>query len=379
MPKIVVWADAQRGEALKPLAEAWGAANGVTVEVVAYKDKLLDTYKTATEAGTGPDLVIWAHDVIGDLLRNGFIQPMQIADPSLFDPVAVRAMTLDGQTYGVPYSVENIGLIRNTDLAPEAPATMEDLVAAGQKLISDKKGKNIMALQVGATGDAYHIYPLFVSGGGSYFGLAADGVSPDPKNVTVDSAESIAAGEKLYELGEKGVKALTRSIDGNNAIPTFTDKKTAFLVSGPWAIAQIKTAGVPYDITPVPQFKDGAIAGPFVGVNGIYLSSKTKNQVLAEEFANALIGSEEAQLALYAADPRRPALLSAVAKVAASDPDVAKWQAAGKDGTPMPAIPEMGQIWAPYGAAEAAIVGGADPAKTLKEAAKAIRDAIAGM
>ena len=27
-----------------------------------------------------------------------------------------------------------------------------------------------MALQVGQKGDAYHIYPLFTSGGGSFFG-----------------------------------------------------------------------------------------------------------------------------------------------------------------------------------------------------------------
>ena len=52
-----------------------------------------------------------------------------------------------------------------------------------------------MALQVGQTGDAYHIYPLFASGGGSFFGTTANG-DPDPKNVTVDSAESIAAGEQ---------------------------------------------------------------------------------------------------------------------------------------------------------------------------------------
>ena len=37
----------------------------------------------------------------------------------------------------------------------------------------------------------------------------------------------------------------------------------------------------------------------------------------------------------------------------------------------------MGQVWSPFGIAEAAIVGGADPATALKAAAKAIRDGIA--
>ena len=41
---------------------------------------------------------------------------------------------------------------------------MEDLVSTGQQLIKDKKTTEIMALQVAQKGDAYHIYPLFVSG-----------------------------------------------------------------------------------------------------------------------------------------------------------------------------------------------------------------------
>ena len=57
----------------------------------------------------------------------------------MFDPLAVKGMTFSGQLYGVPYSIENIALIRNTDLAPDCPATMEDLVAAGKQLVKDKK------------------------------------------------------------------------------------------------------------------------------------------------------------------------------------------------------------------------------------------------
>jgi hypothetical protein len=41
----------------------------------------------------------------------------------------VKAVTFNGQVYGVPYATENLALIRNTELAPAAPATIEDLVA----------------------------------------------------------------------------------------------------------------------------------------------------------------------------------------------------------------------------------------------------------
>ncbi len=131
---------------------------------------------------------------------------------------------------------------------------MEALITAGKQLVTDKKATDIMALQVGQKGDPYHIYPVFTSGGGSFFGLTADG-DPDPKVVTVDSPESIAAGQKLYDMGEKGVGALKRSIDDKTAIPLFTGGKTAFLVSGPWAIADIAKSGVKYDISHDPAVR----------------------------------------------------------------------------------------------------------------------------
>ena len=53
-----------------------------------------------------------------------------------------------------------------------------------------------MALQSGQTGDAYHIYPLFSSGGGYLFGKQANG-DWDPSDVGVDSAGSVAAFTKI--------------------------------------------------------------------------------------------------------------------------------------------------------------------------------------
>ena len=374
--ELLIWADDKRAAALKPLAAKFATDNGVTVKVEAISQDIVPKFKTASQAGTAPDIVVWAHDVIGDFVRNGAIDPVQLADTSAFDPLAIKGMTFNGQLYGIPYSVENIALFRNTDLVPDAPATMEDLVAAGKKLVADGKTKEIMSLQVGQKGDAYHIYPLWVSAGGSFFAPTATG-DPDPKNVSVDSEGSLAAGAKLVALGEKGDKALKRSIDDKNAIPLFFNKQSPFLISGPWAVADIKKAGIKYDITPIPGFAGGQKAGPFIGVNGFYIASKGKNKTLAQEFATNFLTTLEVQTALFAAEPRRPALTAAVDQVKAGDPDIAKFQTASEGGVILPAIPEMGQVWGPFGVAEAALVGGADPKATLDAAAKAIRDGIA--
>jgi arabinogalactan oligomer/maltooligosaccharide transport system substrate-binding protein len=373
---LTIWADDKRAAAIKPLAQQWAADNGVTVEVEAITQNLTTQFKTASQQGTGPDIVVWAHDAVADLVQNSAIDPVTMPDTSMFDPLAVKGMTYQGQLYGVPYSIENIALIRNTDLAPECPATMEDLVSTGEQLVKDKKATNIMALQVGQKGDAYHIYPLFTSGGGSFFGTTATG-DPDGSNVTVDSPESVAAGQKLYDLGEKGVGALKRSVDDKNAIPLFTGGKTAFLVSGPWAIADIEKADIKYDVCAIPGFEGGQPASPFIGVNGFYLASNGKNKTLAQEFLTSVVPTPEFQSGLYAVDPRRPALTESATAAAAEDPNIPKFADAGANGTILPAIPEMGQVWSPFGIAEAAIVGGTDPKTALPAAAKAIRDGIA--
>ena len=38
----------------------------------------------------------------------------------------------------MPFTMNNIVLIRNTDLAPDAPATIEEMVAAGKKAVQGK-------------------------------------------------------------------------------------------------------------------------------------------------------------------------------------------------------------------------------------------------
>jgi maltose-binding protein MalE len=375
---LVIWADDQRTAALKPFADKFSAANGVTVQVQAVpNDSLQTNFVTASQAGKGPDVVVGAHDWIGNLVQNGAIDPVQLTDQqkSQFAEIALKAVTFNGQVYGVPYAIENLALIRNTDLAPAAPSTVEALVAAGQALKAAGKVTNILSLQVGQVGDAYHIYPLFTSAGGYLFGTKANG-DYDPADLGVGKPASVAAFTKIRALGEKGAGALTRSITSDNAIPTFTSKKAAFLVSGPWAIPDIKKAGIHYDITPVPGFAGAGPAKPFVGVQAFYVASKGKNKALAGEFVTNYLTQPDLQVALYQANPRPPALSAALDQVKAGDPDLQKFLDAGKDGQVLPAIPQMAAIWDPFGKAEAAIIGGADPASTLAATAKTISDQI---
>ncbi|GII00332.1 sugar ABC transporter substrate-binding protein [Planobispora takensis] len=376
---LLIWADQKRSATLKPFAEAFAKENGIKAEVVVVAQNQQQTFTTASQAGKGPDVLVGAHDWIGNLVQNGLIDPIQMTEEqsSGYVDVARKAVTYDGQVYGVPYAVESLALYRNTELAPDAPKSFDEVVATGRKLKAAGKVEEIVGYPVsqqnGQSGDTYHLYPLYTSAGGYLFGTTPDG-DPDPADLGVGTKESVAAFERIAGLGEKGEGALKRSFTSDNAASAFYEGKTAFMVSGPWRLADVRTAGVKYDITPVPGFEDGGPARPFVSVQSFFVASKGRNKALAQEFVTGSLASPEVAQALFDADPRMPALKQALEYAAGKDPDQAKFQAAAENGTPLPTIPQMVAIWVPFNTLIHAAVKG----ESVPEAVEAAAEAISG-
>lgn len=377
---LTIWTDDERQGLVAEYAADFATDNGVEVNVQALPFEDLDaTFLTAHQAGDAPDVVVGAHDWIGNLVQNGAILPVELPTDVAagVEPAALDAVTFDGQLYGVPYAMESIFLVRNTDLAPDAPETMEELVETGDDLVDGGDAEQIMVLQQGQDGDAFHLMPLFTSGGGDLFGLDEDG-NADPGTVLVGSEESVAAAERIADLGEDGAGALRRSVDDETGPPLFHDGAAPFFVTGAWNIPDIETAGVPYEISPVPPFADGEEARPFLGVQAFFVAAGGENSALATEFVTSQATDPDFVTALYAEDPRPPALTAALEEVSAEDPNVASYVEAAANGFPMPSIPEMDQVWGPLGQAQADVIGGADPAATMESAHEAIVDAIEG-
>lgn len=375
---LVIWTDAQRAPVLQQFAQSFAAANGISVSVQPVATDLQSAYVTATAAGKGPDIVVGATDWIGNLVQNGAIAPLPLtaAQKGSFETTALNAVTYNGQVYGVPYATENLALITNTGEAAANPATFEDMVANGQAAVKAGKASEALAMQIGQQGDPYTAQPLMGSAGGSIFGTKADG-SYDPAQVGVDGTGAKAFAAQLAKYGEKGQNVFKRSIDANNAVSLFTSGKSPYLISGPWALEQVRKAGLKYAISPVPGFAGMGPSQPFVGVQAFYVSAKAKNTAIAQEFTLNYLTKKDVEEALYKVDPRAPALTEAYNDVSKTDPDIAAFQAAAAHGVVLPQIPAMSAVWGPLGIAEAAIVGGADPNTSMTNAATQIKAAIA--
>ncbi|MGZ4599451.1 MAG: sugar ABC transporter substrate-binding protein [Oryzihumus sp.] len=365
--ELVIWADNDRAPILQKYADQFGKENGVKVAVQVATD-VRQQFKDATKVGKGPDVIVGAHDWLGELVQNATVAPINLSADvsSKFAPSAMAATKFNGQTYGVPYAVENIGLVRNTALAPEAPKTMEDLVSKGQALVKAGKATNILIQEVGKTGNAYYTYPYLKAFDGGIFATKANG-DYDATKVIVNSAGSLKGAAELQKLG--ALKALSTNVSGDNADALFDAGKAPFYITGPWAIDKAKKAGIKYAISPLPSIGGGQMQ-PFLGVQMFYVSAKAKNAALAEEFVTNYVPRKDVQEALFAAGNRPPALTEAYNEVSASNPDVKAWFEAGKGGQAMPNIPAMNSVWGPLGQAAADVIAGKAQPKARFDAAQ---------
>ncbi|PFG41304.1 carbohydrate ABC transporter substrate-binding protein (CUT1 family) [Georgenia soli] len=345
---LTIWTDETRQEAVEAAATAFEEETGATVATVLknFEDIRAD-FLAQVPTGEGPDITVGAHDWLGEMTANGVVAPIELGDKaSEFETVAIEAFTQDGQVYGLPYAVENIGLIRNTALAAEAPATWDDAVAAGQAAGT----KYPLLIQVSEEGDPYTMYPLQTSFGAPVFVQNEDGsYSPE---LALGGEPGNAFAQWLAEQGQAGT--LDTAITYDIAVEAFANGESPFIIGGPWMIASFE--GLDLAVDPIPS-AGGEPAQPFAGVQGFYVNAKSENALLANDFLVNFMSTEEAQLALYEAGDRPPALVAA-ADTASSDPVTAGFREVGTDAVPMPSIPEMGAVWNFWGVTEAAIVSG---------------------
>jgi maltose-binding protein MalE len=369
--ELVVWADELRSPVINELGAEFGADYGVTftVQEMGFGD-IRDQLAVAGPAGEGPDIIIGAHDWLGQLVANGLVAPLDLGDKAdEFLDAALTAFTYNGELYGMPYATENIAFFCNPDLVETAPATWDEVTALAETLEADSDGA-VTAWTI-QTNDPYHLFPLMTSYGGYVFGLTAEGY--DPTDVGLDSEGSIAAATWLQEMADAG--HLQPDVDYDVMHGLFEQGSVACIGTGPWALTRIRDSGVSYTINPFPAGTEGP-GRPFVGVQGFMVSAFSENQLLAQTVLTEIFATEEFMQAMYDADPRPSAFLAV--RDATTDPDLAGFAEAGKDALPMPAIPEMSSVWEAWGNAEQLVITkqlGA--AEAFSDAAEQVRTAIA--
>ncbi len=350
---IRIWTDKDRLAAVTKVANAWASSKGATVEVV-QKDfgQIRDNLKTV-QSETAPDVIVGAHDWIGELSANGSIVPLfpSAATRKQFPGYALDAFsygTAIKKLYGAPVALENIALVTNTKLA-KVPTTWAQLQRSALATKKKTKAAVGISLQQGSGGDAYHMYPLFAGLGGYIFGKNSAG-NLDPSNIGVANPKFLKNAAMIDQWNKLGL--IRSSVDSSISQDLFLKAKTAFWFTGPWNLDTLKKSGLSYRISAFPQIVAGTKAVPFLGVQGFMVTkfAATHNvESLAKDLVSNYMMQTGSQLELALANTRYPANLNAGKQV--KDVQLKAFGLASTGGVPMPNIPQMNSVWGDLGAA----------------------------
>ncbi|GMA33135.1 sugar ABC transporter substrate-binding protein [Litorihabitans aurantiacus] len=371
---LTIWSDAEREQAIKDAAADFEADTGASITVVQknFEDLRAD-FLSQVPTGEGPDITIGAHDWLGEFVESGVVDTIDLGDRvNDFEPVTVEALTYDGQLYALPYAQESVALIQNTALVgEETPATWDEMI----QMATDAgfAERPFVLYTNGTEGDMYTSYAFQTSFGAPVF--VQDESGSYTAEVGLGGDNGLAFAQFLSDNGSAGTGYFTDTVDYDIGNELFASGQSPFIVQGPWTIPTFTDAGVDVAVGPIPT-AGSETAAPFVGVQGFYLSAQSSNALLANEFLTNYMSTDEAQQALYEADPRIPALTT-VAEEVASDPVIAGFLTAAQNGVPMPNIPEMGAVWDFWNPVQIALINGEDPATVWPTMVGNIESAIA--
>jgi len=359
---LTIWASQYEVPGLEKVAERFREDTGVTIRVIQrnYNGQMLSDFLTQVPTGEGPDIIVAPHDVLGQVVNNGAVSPVDLIDPEEnFVDIALQAVTYDGRYYGVPFIIENVALLRNNAVTDHTPETFDDLLAEGHRLMDEGVAKYpFTTSQSEASGDPYHLYPLQSSFGAEVFERDADGAYTTQLGMGGDQGRAFAA--YLAEMGRNRDLIVTMTPDISKQ--AFIAGESPYFIAGPWNLPDIQAADMDISVLSVPS-AGGQAAIPFVGVSSFMINANSSSPLAARDLALNYLSRPEVQLELFANNQRPPANKEALAGM--DDPVLAEYaRIAQEDGAPMPSIPQMGAVWNFWGTTQNGIVTGAgDPAQ----------------
>ncbi len=370
--KITIWCSEKQVDILQKLGEEYKAKTGVEVEIQQVDfGSIKSKFLTAAQSGEGPDIIVGAHDWVGELVVNGLLEPISfLPDKNLYFETAIKAFSYGGKLYGVPYAMEAIALIYNKDYVENPPKTIEDLIQLAKQIDEEYEGE-----VRGFVYDAANFYfsaPFLFGFGGYIFKETPKGL--DVHDIGLANDGAIKGAKLIKRFFDEGI---LQSGDNYGIMDSlFKEGSAAMIINGPWSVKAYKEAGVDYGVVPIPDLAPGVKAKPFVGVQGFMVNAKSPNKQIAIDFLLHYIATKDAMYQLYLGDPRIPSRKDVFSMIK-DNPDIEGFTNSAKYGTPMPNVPEMSAVWGAMGDALNLIINGKQtPEEALKDAVKKITEQI---
>jgi multiple sugar transport system substrate-binding protein len=256
--ETVVWWDflsGGDGVRMKQLIEQFNAEHEGEIVIDAttleWGTPFYSKVQTSAAVGEAPDIMTYHASRIPLAVEQGVLQPVTSEDweamglsPSDYDPATLDAVTIDGQTYAVPFDTHPIVLYYNRDILAEAGLLTEDGLPMGLDSLEGFTA-TLQALK-----DHGVTYPLgSVTADGNFMfrtiyslmGQQGGELMTDGEFLAGDNAEKLQnALEVLAGWTEAGLQSTYT--DYPSTVALFTSGEAAMMINGVWEVPTMTDA-----------------------------------------------------------------------------------------------------------------------------------------
>ncbi len=255
---VTIWYDGTEEESVKRLEPDFEELHpdiDLQFEIVPYSD-LSTKEMVACQSSVGPDVMWQSYAWTNSFAKMGlltsysdYLENSEAIDlENDFDPVALELGTVDGEIYGLPWSMEAMCLVYNKEMFREAgldpedpPENWEEVIEYAKKLTVDKDGDGTIdqygyGLVGNLTGNTwFRFVPELWSAGGEV-------ASEDMTGGTLNSPEAVEAMAHYTGLLTEHHVAPEGSVNNGAAeVRTlFNNKNVAMYVDGQAAVQNIQ-------------------------------------------------------------------------------------------------------------------------------------------
>ena len=200
--ELLIWMDGARAQGLVLIAKKFQKDLGIKVTIVTPQN-ITNDFPIAAQAGKGPDILIWAHDKVGEWAGAGLIAPVEVSNEfaNKFFPKAWQAVRYEEGFWGYPIAMETVTLIYNKRLLEgPPPKELSQLVSINKNIKEKHPGVTTILWDYDS---AYYSWGILASAGGYVFGK--NGTYYDVRNIGVAAPGAVEGLTQIIALIRAGI------------------------------------------------------------------------------------------------------------------------------------------------------------------------------
>lgn len=242
-----------------------------------------DILFTQIAGGNPPDLILAPDDIIWELANAGALFPLDFGGQSdAFTDASLSTVSLDGDFYGVPYSVDTLAFVCHIELLEEYG--IGNTPEFGFDTILDA------GLPIGTSIDTYHFVPILHAFGGYIFGIDSSG-HYDTADIGIINGQGSNALHFLETLASERILREPQ-LAADEVVENFLGYAFGCIITGSWNFQLFEESGINYIVIPIRASVGEEPGAAWISTRSVAVPATGENHEIALDLVNNVFPNE---------------------------------------------------------------------------------------